>query len=166
MPSEKTRVRKHRRRAPDVRVVLDTNIIVSGLLSPSGPPGNLLDLWDEDQRYTLVSAEEQIAELQRVADYPKLRTRLQAAFVHDWVFTIRRFGAMVGNLPVVNASPDPDDNVILAIAQAGQADLLVTGDKRDLLALKRHGLTRIISAREALDLLATPTDGKSGSTPA
>jgi putative PIN family toxin of toxin-antitoxin system len=133
-----------------VRIVLDTNIIVSGLISPSGPPARLLDLWDEDQLYTLISAEEQIVELMRVVDYPKLRARLRPGLVHDWVFTLRRFGLLLADLPTVNVSPDPNDNFLLAIAQAGRADLLVTGDKRDLLALKSHGGTAIVSAREAV----------------
>lgn len=136
-----------------MRVVLDTNVIISGLISPSGPPARLLDLWDEDQRYSLISAEEQIAELQRVATYPKLRTRLQPALIEDWLFTLRRFGLLQANLPTVDVSSDPNDNFLLAIAEAGRADLLVTGDKRDLLALKRHGVTSIVSTREALDRL-------------
>ncbi len=136
-----------------MRIVLDTNIIVSGLISLSGPPARLLELWDEDQLYTLISAEEQIAELMRVMDYPKLRARLRPALVHEWVFTLRRFGLLLADLPAVNVSPDPSDNFLLAIAQAGQADLLVTGDKRDLLALKSHRGTAIVSAREAVTRL-------------
>ena len=44
--------------------------------------------------------------------------------------------------------------MLRAIAQAGMADLLVTGDKRDLLSLVRHGQTRIVTARAALEVLA------------
>jgi hypothetical protein len=136
-----------------VRLVLDTNVIISGFLSSSGPPARLLDLWDEDQYYTLISAEVQIAELMRVVEYPKLRARINAALIHDWVFTLRRFGLLLGDLPAIDISPDPNDNFLLAMAQAGQADLLVTGDKRDLLALKRHGTTMIVTARAAVDRL-------------
>lgn len=136
-----------------MRLVLDTNIIVSGLLSPKGPPGLLLDLWKEDQAFTLISAEPQLDELIRVTRYPKLRARLAPPLVYDWVVTIRRFGIMQEALPHVTASTDPDDNVMLAIAQAGGADLLVSGDKRDLLALGSHAGTRIVTAREALERL-------------
>ena len=136
-----------------MRLVLDTNVIISGFLSSGGPPARLLDLWDEDQYYTLISAEVQIAELMRVVEYPKLRARLNSALIHDWVFTLRRFGLLLGDLPTIDISPDPNDNFLLAMAQAGQADLLVTGDKRDLLALKRHGTTMIVTARAAVDRL-------------
>jgi predicted nucleic acid-binding protein len=56
-------------------------------------------------------------------------------------------------LPTLDVSPDPYDNFLLAMAQAGQADLLVTGDKRDLLSLSSHQGTRILTARDALGLL-------------
>lgn len=49
-------------------------------------------------------------------------------------------------LPRVDRSPDPRDNFLLAMAQAGEADFLVTGDKAGLLALESHGKTRILTA--------------------
>ena len=48
-------------------------------------------------------------------------------------------------LPPVDVSPDPYDNFLLSIAAGGRADYLVTGDKADLLALGRHGGTRIVT---------------------
>ena len=45
-------------------------------------------------------------------------------------------------------SPDPGDNFLLALSEAGHADYLLTGDKSDLLALASHKSTRIITARE------------------
>jgi predicted nucleic acid-binding protein len=67
---------------------------------------------------------------------------------------MRELAVCLEDLPIIASSPDPDDNVLLAIAQAGMADLLVTGDKRDLLSLVRHGQTRIVTARAALEMLA------------
>jgi predicted nucleic acid-binding protein len=51
-------------------------------------------------------------------------------------------------LPRVERSPDPTDDFLLALSEAGDADYLVTGDKSGLLALDRHKATRIVSARE------------------
>ena len=65
---------------------------------------------------------------------------------------------MVPTLPRVDRSPDPKDNFLLALAEAGNADLLVSGDKRDVLALKRHEGTRIVTAREALQALGYSVD--------
>ena len=51
-------------------------------------------------------------------------------------------------------SPDPGDNFLLALAEAGNADYLVTGDKSGLLALASHKSTRIITARDFAALFA------------
>jgi uncharacterized protein len=57
-------------------------------------------------------------------------------------------------LPRVERSPDPTDDFLLALSEAGNADYLVTGDKGGLLALDRHKATRIISARDFAALFA------------
>jgi uncharacterized protein len=135
-----------------VRLVLDTNILISGLLSQKGPPGLLLDLWEEGGSFSLVSAEEQIAELLRVSRYAKMRQRLNPTAVADLVTAMRELTVMAGPLPELDLLPDPNDNFVLAIAQVGRVDLLVTGDKRDLLALRMHAGARIVTAREAIHI--------------
>jgi len=59
---------------------------------------------------------------------------------------------------MVNRSRDPGDNFLLAMSEAGAAQYLVTGDKHDVLALKRHGTTRIVTARAMLIHLGIATD--------
>lgn len=66
---------------------------------------------------------------------------------------IRRLATMCDPLPSVTVSPDPNDDFLLAIAQASAADYLVTGDKSDLLALGSHGSTRIVSAKTMVQVL-------------
>jgi uncharacterized protein len=66
---------------------------------------------------------------------------------------IRGLAEFAGPLPTVEVSADPADNFLLAMAEAGKADYLVTGDGRLLLSLKRHRSTRIITAKEAADIL-------------
>ena len=56
---------------------------------------------------------------------------------------IRGLAEFVGSLPTVDVSADPADNFLLAMAEAGNADYLITGDGRHLLNLKRHRSTRI-----------------------
>jgi predicted nucleic acid-binding protein len=65
---------------------------------------------------------------------------------------VRDLAVLLTGLPVVTASPDPHDNYLLAMAVAGSADFLVTGDKHDLLALKLHEGTKIVTVREFLVL--------------
>jgi hypothetical protein len=62
-----------------------------------------------------------------------------------------RYQALVlTDLPTLEVSPDPDDNPVLAMAVAGEEDFLVSGDKRDLLALKIIEKTKIVTARNFL----------------
>lgn len=133
-------------------VVLDTNILISGLLSRESPPARIIDAW-LDGAFTLVSAEVQLAEVRTVSGYPHLRQRLKPHLVGTLIRRVRAKGVLVEELPAVDLSPDPDDNRILSIAIAGGADYLVTGDKTDLLALFPPPGLRILSAREFMALL-------------
>ena len=132
-----------------MRLVIDTNVLVSALLAGTSLPAHLLVLWREGRFDLLISAE-QLDELMRVTRYPKIRTRLTPALAGRLVNDLRSLAVAVTDLPVVTASPDPDDNHLLALAEAGSADVLLTGDKRDLLALQRYAGTRIIGVRAFL----------------
>ncbi len=109
-------------------------------------------MW-RDRRFDLASCELQLDEVRAVSRREELRARLTHSEVGTLVNLIRRLAVMGEDLPEVIASPDPKDNYLLALAQVTGAALLVTGDKSDLLALKKHGSTRIITARQALQAL-------------
>lgn len=132
-----------------MKCVLDTNILVAALLSEASPPARLLDLWLE-QAFTLVTAEGQLEELRRVSRYPKLRTRLKPYVVGTLINRLRTRADMVD--PVrLDISADPDDNLILGVAVAAQADFLVTGDKSHLLGLGVVEGVRVQTARVVLE---------------
>ncbi len=133
-----------------MRVVLDTNVLVSALLNAKSPPGQALELWRRG-RFELLSCEEQLEEFRRVTRYEKIRQRLPQALAGRLVNELRSLAAMVGSLAQVDLSTDPWDNFLLGLAQSGHADFLVTGDKAGLLDLHRHGSTMIISARHFLE---------------
>lgn len=118
-----------------MRLVLDTNILVSALINPNGPSRTLFDLWLSNE-FFLISSDFQITELSRVLTYPRLQKFINRAEAEIIVARIRDLAVIVGDLPEINASPDPDDNFILATAVAGSADAVVTGDKKHLLSLK------------------------------
>jgi putative PIN family toxin of toxin-antitoxin system len=135
-----------------MRLVLDTNVLVSALLGTGSPPSQLFALWSRG-RYQLLTADLQLEELRRVTRYPKIRKRLRPAQAGELVNALYELAERVEPLPAVTASPDPADNVMLAIAQAGEADYVVSGDKRHLLSLERHGNTRIVTVRTMLEIL-------------
>ena len=133
-----------------MRIVLDTNILVSALISRAGPPGQVLAEVKRG-RLTLITSVAQIAELRRVLDRPHLRRVIAPDAAQDLMGNIEAVGEVVGDLPEVTGSPDPDDNLILATAIAGRADLIVSGDKIDMLALGRIEGIPIVTASAAAE---------------
>jgi len=134
-----------------MRVVLDTNILLSALMVRGTPPDRIYEEWRHG-RFELASTERQIDELRAVVRRPFFQARLKASEIGRMINDIRRLATMCDALPTVSRSPDPADDYLLALCEAAQADYLVTGDKSHLLALEHHHGTRIVSAR-ALDEL-------------
>ncbi len=132
-----------------MRLVIDTNILISALLSSTSLPAYLIVLWREG-RFDLLTSGAQLDELRRVTRYPKIRERLSPALAGRLINDVRDLAIMVTNLPVVTVSSDPYDNYLLAMAHVGAADFLLTGDKRDLLGLSLYEGTKIISVRDFL----------------
>jgi putative PIN family toxin of toxin-antitoxin system len=132
-----------------LRLVIDTHVLISGLLSSTSLPAHLLALWREG-RFDLLTSAAQLDELMRVTRYPKVRERLAPALAGRLINEIRDLAVLIHDLPGITASPDPDDNYLHAMASAGAAEFLVTGDKRDLLALKLDDGTKIMTVREFL----------------
>jgi uncharacterized protein len=139
-----------------MRVVLDSNLIIGALINGTGIPAGVLEAWRRG-RFALVLSEEQIEELRRVTRYERLRPLITAAAAGVLLNELRAHAVMLSDLPHVDCSPDPADNFLLAMAQAGEADALVTGDKHDLLILGTFQRTRIITARQFLTQFADKT---------
>ncbi len=94
--------------------------------------------------------------------YPEDFQRDAVRLVTDEKYTfkavarLRESATSITNLPVVNYSADPADNLILATAIAGLAELLVTGDKKHLLSLGKVEAVSIVTVNDALDRLNPP----------
>ena len=136
-----------------MRVVVDTNVIVSAFLW-GGVPRQLLDT-AEAGRIELVTSRALIAELEDVLSREKLsgqlnQTRFSAAYLLARYSQLARLiepaAASVANLR------DPDDEAVIACALAAGAELIVSGDK-DLRVVKIYQNVRIVSAAEALALV-------------
>jgi putative PIN family toxin of toxin-antitoxin system len=135
-----------------MRVVLDTNILLSALINRRGTPAQLIAGWRE-RRYDLLASSEQLIELGGVARRPVLRARILPSTVGRLIRDLRQLAEVLTRLPAVERSADPADNFLLAMAEAGKAHYLVSGDRRGVLALGTHGMTQILRAREFLDVL-------------
>lgn len=134
-----------------MRLVVDTNILVSALLVEESLSAHLVVLWRQG-RFDLLTSAEQLDELMRVTRYPKIRERLVPALAGRLINELRDIAVVLKNIPTVTVCQDPYDDYLLAMAVAGAADFLVTGDKRDLLGLKLHEGTKIVTVRDFLTL--------------
>lgn len=127
-----------------MRVVLDTNVLHSALISPFGPPDKIYRAW-RAARFEIVTSVFQLDELRRASRYPKFKTILQPHRVGVMVKNLQR-ALVLDQLPTGFEADDPDDTFLLAMAVAGSAQHLVTGDHRaGLLRLRTIGAARILT---------------------
>jgi uncharacterized protein len=132
-----------------MRVVLDTNILVSALLLETGHPDEIYRAW-QDGYFELLTCAEQLNELRATLRKPGLAARLKPHRAGRLVNQLKEQAQNIGRLPLVTRLPDPSDDFLLALSEKGKADYLVTGHKSGLLA---HKGTRIVPARYFAGLL-------------
>ena len=135
-----------------MRVVLDTNVLLSALLLQQSTAAQLVTAWRRGA-FELLTCELQLQEIRAVTRRGHIRALIRPAMAGELVNQLRAMAKWIDNLPAVSRSPDPFDNFLLAMAQAGNADVLVSGDKRGVLALQSHGACQIISLRQFVDSL-------------
>ncbi len=137
--------------------VLDTNVIVSGIISGAGAPSEVLTAW-RDRRWNVIISPEILREVERVLTLPKIARRyaITGQDVTDAIRLLKARAVVVpGTLTIPRTARDPDDDHILACAIEAHADHLVTGDQ-DLLALERFQGIPIISPRAFATILKAP----------
>lgn len=127
-----------------MRVVLDTNVLLSALISPHGAPDAIYRAW-RAARFEIVTSQIQLDELRRASRYPKFREVLQPHRVGAMINNLQR-AIVLDRLPDDITADDPDDAFLFAMAIAGDADYLVTGDRRaGLLQQGSIGRARIVT---------------------
>lgn len=127
-----------------LRLVVDTNIWISYLLTSSFT--SLVNGW-RTGRFVVLFSEAQISELLDVLSRPRIRNRVPERIANTFITALRRNATRVETTSIVDVCRDKKDNFLLALAQDGLADLLITGDE-DLLFVERFGGTIILSPSE------------------
>ena len=101
----------------------------------------------------LVTSTAQLTEIDNVLSRPRLQKYVDADEASVIVQDMGTRALVLDEIPVVNLSPDPKDNPILATAIAGKVDLIISGDKKHILLLKDVEGIPVVTAREALERL-------------
>ena len=130
-----------------MKIVLDTNVLVSGIFF-SGPPYKILKAWQEG-KFEIVVSEDILTEYQRVAEelskqFPTIDIDpiLELLTVHAEVISTHDFQ--------VTICEDPDDNKFISCALASKSKVIVSGDKH-LLKISGHEGIEVLKPRELTD---------------
>lgn len=137
------------------RIVLDTNVFVSALISPQRYPAAILKAL-RSGLFTLLASPPVNEEIIEVLNRPRIRDRYGLGErIFDVSFILWKVAELVVHLPEVQVCSDPDDDKFLATAVGGKADFLVTGNVGDLLHLREYKGVAIVSPREFISRLRT-----------
>jgi uncharacterized protein len=137
-----------------IRAVLDANVLVSALVSPSGIPAQVLRAW-RDERFHLVASQAILLEIDRVLRYPKIRKRhgMSDTEIREWIDDLAHLAVLVSEQITVGAIiEDPADDRYLECALEGGAECIVSGDQH-LLKLNRYEHIDVLTPRAFLDVL-------------
>ncbi len=138
-----------------LRVVIDTNVLVSNLLSKTGAPAKVIDAW-RAQKFILITSVSAIQELQATLEklHESGKYSIPKEDIAELTDMLRKNGRRVPVLADVAGSipADPDDEKFLAMAVEGEASVIVSGDKHLLNLKKFRGIT-IQMPRQFLDSL-------------
>jgi uncharacterized protein len=118
-----------------MKIVLNTNVLVSGLLSPHGPPGQIVQ-WVADGTLRLCFDVRIIAEYREVLSRPEFD--FDPEHIGDLLTQIEGEGESVVSRPWPTPLPDRDDEKFLEAARAGSAECVITGNLRHYPAAARH----------------------------
>ncbi len=108
-----------------MKVVLDTNVLVSGLLSPYGPPGEIVRMVSSRALYLCFDA-------RIISEYAEVLARPKFPFSRDAVEAllnqIQSNGTVVAAQPLARRLTDPHDEAFLEVAVTGKVEMLITGN--------------------------------------
>lgn len=140
-----------------IRAVMDTNLLISAVIgSPAAPPRLIYEAL-KAERFTSVTSLNIIEEIEDVFSRIPVRAqfKLSDADVKQFLADFIRVSAIVSTDRYVNPiqTPDPKDDMFVTCGLQGDADYIISGDKKHLLTLKEVEGIKIISAREFLSLL-------------
>jgi uncharacterized protein len=134
-----------------MRIVLDTNVLISALINKGGKPRELLS--EVIRRHELVISKEIMEELAIVANEPRIRKYVEHQDIADFLRDLAMSARIVRIRSRFRAvKEDADDDTILRTAYDGRASYISSGD-RHLLDIKRFRRVRIVAVDEMLEII-------------
>ena len=136
-----------------MRLVLDTNVVVSALLW-NGAPERLLRV-SHSEGVLIFTSMPLLEELTETLSKSKFERKIAASLhsIDQLTELYSKLAVVVRPVPVPRLAPDPDDDVVIGTAVAAKADFVVTGD-RTLLSVTEYEGVCIVSVSEALEAVA------------
>lgn len=139
-----------------MEAVLDTNVVASALISPKGPPAEIIRAW-RARSFIWITSPALLDELERVLRYPRIKQYLAWSDdeLTEFIELILRQAKVVSPSQTLDVvTDDPDDNRVLEAAVEGQAGYIVSGD-RHLLQLGKYDPTEIVTPARFAAIIAT-----------
>ena len=130
-----------------MKIVLDTNVVVSGLLQPFGPSGEIIRMVSAGALSVYFDTRI-ILEYEDVLARPKFHFNPNA--VHDFLEFLKINGELVTGHPQKVALSDPNDEMFVEIAMAGSVDCLITGNIKHYLGANALGV-KILSPKDFIE---------------
>lgn len=135
--------------------MIDTNVVISGLIRPQSVPGEVLRLFVDKSAFELVLSEPLLEEIGRALRYPKIRKRIRLSEEEIGLFLSLLDALSLpveGKLQLSGVASDSDDDKVIATAIEANASHVVTGD-RGLLEIGKYQGVRFVTPRAFLELL-------------
>jgi len=129
-----------------MKVVVDTNIVVSSYIVQNGKPARVLNYW-KNKAFDLVVSEPLLVEYEEVLKYTRIRKRhlMTDKEIAKLIEDFREFAILIEpSMTLTIISDDPDDNRVLECAEEGGAEYIISGDP-DILDLKEYKGIQILS---------------------
>ena len=111
-----------------MRVVLDTNVLLSALISPHGSPDIIYRAWRVG-KFDVITSVMQLDEIRRASRYPKFKNILQPSRVGTMINNLQH-AIILERLTTYEGTNDPNDAFLISMSIMGNADYLITGDRR------------------------------------
>jgi len=141
-----------------MRVILDTNILISAFINPHGLSARLLVAWRR-QQYELITSSQQLIEFGEIAYHRALRAYIFPEWVSQFVQDLHSLARLLRDPPTGKHSDDPIDDYLLAMADAGNADYIVS-DRPSVLNLKLCAITRMVTPQDFAALFGSKYEKK------